>query len=484
MRRGIERYVRDLARKADRLTVPGVPPSLAEFVGRPVEFMQALVDPDSGQPFVLYRAQRRFLTEAFVPTADGSLPYPELLYSAPKKSGKTTLAAVCVLYVVRVLGGRYAEGYCVANDFDQAQARVFTACAKIIEVSPLLERTAKILKDRIEFPDTKAFIQALPADYAGAAGSNPSIVVFDELWGYISESARRLWDELVPVPTRKVSVRLTVTYAGFEGESALLEELHKRGHEGEQIGPSLYRLDGMLMFWSGELVAPWQSQAWIAQMREQLRPSAFTRMILNKFTAGESEFVPLEWWDQCVDAELRPVVGDRALPLFVGVDASVKRDATAIVAVTWDHDSKRVRLVTHRIFQPSPKEPLDFEATVERTLLEFSRAFRVQAVRYDPYQLVSSAQRLSRAGLPMQEFPQSVPNLTEASQTLYDLVKGRNVTPSTRTRRCVGLWGIVWPWRTREGGASRNRRPLIGSTSWWRWQWRPWCACRRGSGQW
>jgi hypothetical protein len=36
--------------------------------------------------------------------------------SAPKKSGKTALAAVVLLYVVRVVGGRFAESYCVAND--------------------------------------------------------------------------------------------------------------------------------------------------------------------------------------------------------------------------------------------------------------------------------------------------------------------------------------------------------------------------------
>jgi len=52
---------------------------------------------------------------------------------------------------------------------------------------------------------------------------NPTCVVFDELWAFTSERSRRLWDELVPVPTRAVSVRVTVTYAGFEGESALLE---------------------------------------------------------------------------------------------------------------------------------------------------------------------------------------------------------------------------------------------------------------------
>ena len=66
-------------------------------------------------------------------------------------------------------------------------------------------------------------------------GGNPNFIVFDELWGYTSEGSRRLWDEMIPVPTRKVSARLTVTYAGFEGESELLEELYKRGLKGEQV---------------------------------------------------------------------------------------------------------------------------------------------------------------------------------------------------------------------------------------------------------
>lgn len=46
---------------------------------------------------------------------------------------------------------------------------------------------------------------------------------------------------------------------------------------------------------------------------------------------------------------------------------------------------------------------------------------------FDPYQLVAVAQRLTAAGLPMQEFPQTVSNLTEASTNLYELIKGRNL---------------------------------------------------------
>ena len=51
----------------------------------------------------------------------------------------------------------------------------------------------------------------------------------------------RLWDEMVPPPTRRITARLTVSYAGFEGESAQLEALYKHGITGEVIGPDLYR---------------------------------------------------------------------------------------------------------------------------------------------------------------------------------------------------------------------------------------------------
>ena len=36
----------------------------------------------------------------------------------------------------------------------------------------------------------------------------------------------------------------------------------------------------------------------------------------------------------------------------------------------------------------------------------------------------ATAQRLTRAGLKLEEFPQTVPNLTEASQNLFELIKG------------------------------------------------------------
>jgi Phage Terminase len=381
---------------------------------------------EAPKPFVLLPAERDFLKHAFQLAADGHLLYPEQVYAAPKKSGKTAFAALHMLTTVLLFGGRFAEGYALANDYEQAVSRVFQAIRRIVEVSPLLRRTAKVTAGKIIFPDFHhATISAITSDYTSAAGANPTESTFDELWGYTSERSRRLWDEMVPPPTRKIACRLTVTYAGFSGESVLLEELSKRGLALPEVAPSLYAGDGLLMAWHHEPVAPWQTERWLENMRRSLRPNQFLRMIENRFVTSEASFISLSDWDACVEPNVHPVIDNKELPVWVGVDASHRHDHTAIIAVT--RDGSRVRLVTHRIFKPDPNDPIDYELTIEATLVAWAQRFSVRAIWFDPWQMQSTAQRLSKRGLPIREFQQTVGNLTAASQNLFDLVQGRNL---------------------------------------------------------
>lgn len=152
------------AQRPQDLTMPDAT-ALTRWKRDPVAFIaEVLRDPETGEPFVLYPAQERFLHEALTLTPDGRLPYPELVFGAPKKSGKTATAAMVVLYVIIVLGGRFAEGYVCANDYEQAAGRVFQAIARIIEASPLLRDSAKITGSKIEFVSTGATITALASD--------------------------------------------------------------------------------------------------------------------------------------------------------------------------------------------------------------------------------------------------------------------------------------------------------------------------------
>lgn len=118
----------------------------------PIAFIaEVLRDPETGQRFDLYEAEERFLREAFTPDGAGCLPCPEIVFSAPKKAGKTAFAAMATIYMVVALGGPYAKAYCVANDFEQAQGRMFAAIQRIIEASPLLRSSARITANKITF---------------------------------------------------------------------------------------------------------------------------------------------------------------------------------------------------------------------------------------------------------------------------------------------------------------------------------------------
>lgn len=403
--------------------------TLERWRQRPIEFIeQVLRDPETGQPFQLFDAERQFFEHCWQRNDDGRLRYTEQCVGAPKKSAKTQIAGMHMATTILVFGPRYAEGYCVANDLEQAQGRVFQAIRRMCETSPYLSREANITQKAITFPQTGAVIQAIGADYASAAGSNPTESSFDELWGYTSERSRRLWDEMVPVPTRKISCRLTTTYAGFSGESVLLEELYKRGMQQPLIGDDLHAGEGLLFLWSHQPLAPWQTPEWLDEMRRSLRPNQYLRMIENRFVTSEASFLPPGAWEKIENADLTNAVNDPGLAIYVGVDASTKHDQTALVAVCFDHKAQEVRLVAHRVYQPSPDDPLDFEATIERTLLEWRDRFCIVKVLFDPWQMQAVAQRLRNHGLPIEEFPQSSANLTAASQNLYELITAQNLS--------------------------------------------------------
>src|SRR5262249_37076813 len=117
--------------------------------------------------------------------------------------------------------------------------------------------------------------------------------------------------------------------------------------------------------------------------------------------------------------------------------ASTKRDQTALVATTWDKG--KVRVVAHRVWQPSAKKHLDYQATIVATLREWHRNYLVQAVWFDPHQMQAVAQQLAAEGIPMQEYSQSAGNLTAMGSNLFELIQAGNlrVYPAPELRSAV-----------------------------------------------
>jgi phage terminase large subunit-like protein len=400
-----------------------------------------------GKPFKLADYQRVVLAAMFQFDEDGKLWIDEAIWSEPKKSGKTTLAAILALW-----WGDTQEApnelLCIANDLEQATSRAFAAMCTLLQKNPALgERAKRTSNTMIKFT-TGTVIKAIASEYAGAAGSNHGLTLWDETWAGTTESYRRLWDELTPVPTRLNSIRLVFSYAGFEGESKTLKELYLAGVDqaehpegrGARIDETLpiYRSkDGSglnaVTFWSHECRMPWQTENWLERQKQDHiskgRVSTWLRLFENRWVSGESMFITAALWDACVDPNLVPLPPNKAIKIWVGVDVGIKSDTTGICAVTKRpaaDGTMRYVLVAHKIWKPKPGTPVD-HANIAAYLRWLHAGFSVQKISVDPSQALEMIAYLKREGLRIEEVPQTSGTVDEMGQVLITAIQAKTL---------------------------------------------------------
>ena len=320
----------------------------------------------------------------------------------------------------------HTEIILVANDEEQATGRVFKTAVDLIERNSALEGECEVYTGQIRM-NNGTTVTPISSDFKGAAGSRHSLCIFDEIWAFGAEKARRLYEELTPPPSEASAWLLIVTYAGFLGESDLLESIYQRGLSGRRVDTELecYESDELFMFWSNTPRQPWQDAKYYEQQRKILRPAQFSRLHENQWVSSESRFIEPSIWDHNVVPGLRP---DTTGALFIGIDASVKHDSTALVCVKYDTTTDNLVLADHRIWQPGPGAPMDFEATIEfylRRLEGYNTS--IEKILVDPFQMHRTITTLQAAGLPIEPFPQTLPNLTLATETLYSALNNQKL---------------------------------------------------------
>ncbi len=370
-------------------------------------------------------------------------------------SGKTTLGAMVGAWFAECCPAG-SELFCIANDEQQTVDRMMKDvkyhAARVKELEEDL-REVKIRRinngEIIYANDT--FIQALSQSYRSSAGSRHALTLWDELWGVSTEGSRRMWDEMTPIPTIPYSLRFVATYAGFINESDLLWDLYINGvgeaehpeGRGEVVpeladitdsagNPLCFKNKGQFTFWAHEPMLPYQDEKYYAEQLATLRPAAYLRLHENQWVTTHETFIPIEWWDYAAKSFSAPAefVEDhpyRNLPVYVGVDAAIKRDCTAVIGVAYDVQRGKVALLFHRIWTPQEDDPIDLEATVENYILAQRRKFNITEVAYDPRDLQQTMVRLRKAGIKCEEITQNNSTMTAASQTLYDLLKWKNL---------------------------------------------------------
>jgi hypothetical protein len=379
-----------------------------------------------GQPFRLTEHQR-----VIFDTADDLREFwNQFIYSSIKKTGKTTVNASKT--IKWALEHPDDELIVQANDYEQSVGRVFTAIVKLCDKNKI---RCRVLSDRIIFPNGSV-IRAIASDFAGEAGASQGFHSCDEPWGIVTENGIRLLEELTPL-LNKPSIRFISTYAGWLNQSKWLWDLYlqgvgKREHPQGQARYVSNKLDlplylnaeaGIFTYWDSGVEArrmPWQqgpkADRYYEQQRRNLRAGAFARLHLNQWGSGDDKFISAEMWESITDDELSPIT-EGAVGLFGGWDAAPKRDSTAVVFVRWE--GNKIQVVNHRIFKPGFLKPVDFQL-VEDYVREIVARNHVVKIYADPYQLFSTIQKLQKENYPVEEYQQTIPNLTMMAGNLFD----------------------------------------------------------------
>lgn len=232
--------------------------------------------PDTQRPIVLWPHQQAVLRYDFrrlqpddpriqlfpsLAARVGHFPFATIIYSTPRKGGKSTAAAVAGRYIAE-MQSRFGEVLTMGNDMQQAMERTFKFIGESVKLTPGALRKGGaddwVLPGRWELHRTYyrcltsgTTIRPVSVDAAGEAGANPDLTI----WCIPSDTPVLRADlSWVPAGQLKIGERLvgfdedrpgfnlsrrfrTATVTGFEVKSylALRSSLKVTGH----LGPPL-----------------------------------------------------------------------------------------------------------------------------------------------------------------------------------------------------------------------------------------------------
>lgn len=390
-------------------------------IPHPVSWIEEnFIDPVTNKLVVLAPHQKRIIRRALQMDDEGRSRYSLVVWSEPKKSGKTTTAAAVGCYIAHNIEAPN-EISTVANDQEQSAGRIFAGMQPTLTAlgwktpfnrSDRGANSKAVIDDPRAFGPNNTIIKAITTRYEKEAGANQGLSLWSELWAYKGERLTRLWEEMTPPPTRKFSMRWIETYAGFIDENILLQNIYLRVFKDFEesalqpgvvkIWPDLpvYELDGgkTLVYWSHEPRMPWQTSDYYISQRNDLRPSAYRRLHENRWVESDESFITIEMWNN----SLRQTPVEEAA--VYALDGSKNGDTTALVGSV--RKGELVHTVGVYIWEPDDGQEVPYADIEAKIYSLFKSGLLIPPLYYDPYQLAYLAQRLRNKGIPCEEFNQ------------------------------------------------------------------------------
>lgn len=392
----------------------------------------------AGKPFRALPWQRRLLYELFEIEPDGLRRYRWCLLGVPKKNGKTELAAALALYFLLADGEPSPLVICAAASEEQADL-VFGAARRMVELSPTLHELCECFEGEILVPSLPgAKLKRVAAASGTNDGLNIHVIITDELHEWAGPRGQAVWDVLTNgTGARRQPMVIQITTAGYDEETICYRQYAygKRIESGEvEDRRYFFRWYEAPQGADHRDPAVWEAanpsydvtvrSAFYADQLTKKTENTFRRYFLNQWTENAEAWLPPGAWDACMHRGLTLVVG---APLFIGIDAAQKHDATALVSAQWQAGD----LAFHaRIWEPpiNPHNGKPVEgwtmpwAELEHDLRRLCDEHDVRAIGFDPRFLAWHMDDLLTEGFPLQEIPQTHARMVPASTQLYELI--------------------------------------------------------------
>lgn len=368
----------------------------------------------------------------------GLFKYSLVLWSDIKKSIKSTIAAAVLLW--RAWHVDYGQFYVIANTRDQADSRVAYYLRRAIELNPNLKSQCNVnySTHTVTLPN-RSYIKAIPVNAAGEAGANPTMVEVTELWGATSKEAQRMWTETtLPPALLGKSQKWIDTYAGFQGESIILEQQYDTGIlHGTRIDPEYdffyeNRQARMFSIWNERPRLPWQTPEYYSAEEQTLLPNEFLRVHRNVWSSGSEVFVPKEWVTACQ----ADVPFYESEPCVAALDGGLTDDSFAIVVMDKKGNNTRVRYA--KAWYPPVNGQIDFVGTPdnpgpELEIERLNKRYTIIEWAYDKTHIADMMSRLNqRLGLHIYDFSQGELRLV-ADKMFRDSIRDRTFQHSGET---------------------------------------------------
>ena len=386
-------------------------------------FVKHRKDRWAGQPFILepWQFEKMILPVYGAVDRAGTRRFDRALFGLARWNGKDELAAMLALNHLFLEPVYDGECYAIAQSKSQAGILLETA-RNMVNATPELRAACDVYRREIVVRETGCIFRCLPHDADAAQGFHPSFCVIDEL--HVHKTRAMLDAMLTGAIGRENPLTVVITTAGEQRRGVWWDVLQEWSED-----------PGAYVYWQGAPEdadptdrAVWRAAnpaSWITMERlEKLFASlplaSFERYHLNRAPKfGKNRVFTEALWRACAEA---PHI-DPALPCVVSVDASLRRDHTAVLFNQMDaeHNHNVLCFTFTAEEDGSIMSAIDHDE-VGMLLRELHASYHVRRLPCDRAYFVRTMRELLAEGLRIEEFPQTNQNMARACQRMYDAV--------------------------------------------------------------